>query len=263
MITALSMLSLQGFAILFVVMTIVWLIQLKTKNAGIVDAVWAFSFPILASFYILRTAQYGPRQLALLVLVVLWGFRLGIHLFQRNHKGAEDARYAQLRKEWGAKANLKMFLFFQVQALLATILSAPYALVSVDETTDLSVLNYLGLGIGLIALVGESVADRQLRVFKQSPSNKGKILNTGLWGRSRHPNYFFEWLMWVAFLVYALSSPSGWIAIIGVWLMYHFLMNVTGIPATEEQMLKSRGEPFKRYQEETPAFFPRLSKSRS
>jgi steroid 5-alpha reductase family enzyme len=252
----------SGLAVLFVFMCVVWLIQLKTKNAGVVDSLWAFSFPLLASVYLVISDQYGPRQWTLYVIVVCWGVRLGLHLFERNSKGEEDRRYATLRKNWGSKANVNMFLFFQLQALLAVVLSVPLVLVSMDTEFDLDVFNLTGVAIGFVAFVGEWVADHQLHAFKQVPSNKGKILSEGLWRYSRHPNYFFEWMMWLAFFVYALSSPWGWISVLGVWLMYHFLMNVTGIPATEAQMLLSKGESYRLYQQQTPAFFPGFKKQK-
>jgi steroid 5-alpha reductase family enzyme len=258
MMKDLSILLGAGFGILFIFMCLIWLVQRITKNAGLVDSFWAFSFPILASIYLVITDQYGPRQWALYIIIVCWGVRLGLHLYERNAKGPEDSRYAVLRESWGKNTNRNMFLFFQFQALLAAVLSIPFALVSMDPQTELSIFNLAGLAIGLIAFSGEWIADHQLRVFKQSSSNKGKVLQAGLWGHSRHPNYFFEWLMWLAFFVYALSSPWGWISVLGVGLMYHFLTKVTGIAATEEQMLRSRGEPYRIYRQQTPAFFPGL-----
>lgn len=254
-------LFLTGFLILFSIMSIIWLVQLKTKNAGMVDVAWAFSFPVLAILYNLCAEGYELRKNLISVLVIIWGARLGIYLFLRNYKGPEDSRYAQLRKEWGEKANMKMFLFFQFQAILAVLLSLPFLLIMLNPNPAISALEITGTGLWIIGFAGESMADEQLKKFKSRAQNKGKICEKGLWYYSRHPNYFFEWVIWLAYLVIALASPFGWLSIISPLLMLHFLKNVTGVPATEEQILKSKGDQYRRYQKTTSAFFPWFKKS--
>ena len=113
-----------------------------------------------------------------------------------------------------------------------------------------------GAALFVLSVIGESIADAQLRRFRADPANRGKVLQSGLWRSSRHPNYFFEWLVWVAWLVIALASPYGWIAGYCPLLMLWFLYKVTGIPATEEQSLKSKGEAYREYQRTTSAFIP-------
>lgn len=246
---------------LFGVMSLIWLGQLKNKNAGLVDVAWAFSFPLLAILYNLYTEGYELRKHIITALVLVWGLRLGIYLFQRNWNAPEDGRYAQLRKEWGAKANVKMFLFFQFQAVLAVLLSIPFLLISLNKMPAISLLEIVGIGIWVIGFLGESIADAQLKRFKKRPENKGKVCDAGLWFYSRHPNYFFEWVIWVAYFIFALASPFGWLSIISPLLMLHFLINVTGIPATEEQILKSKGEQYRKYQKTTSGFIPWFKES--
>jgi steroid 5-alpha reductase family enzyme len=116
------------------------------------------------------------------------------------------------------------------------------------------------VGLWIISVMGEAIADQQLANFKRDPANKGKVCDTGLWGYSRHPNYFFEWLMWVSYFVFALESPYGYIAIISPAIILYLLLKVTGIPLTEEQSIRSKGEAFKKYQAKVSVFVPWFKK---
>lgn len=245
-----------GAVCLFVVFTITWLIQLRSGNAAIVDTVWSASFPMLAIVYLILTEGYSIRQQLITFMVCVWGFRLAGYLFSRTLGHPEDVRYAALRKEWGEKQNIRMLRFYYFQAILALVLSLPFALIMINpDTSGLSVYEIAGAMLWLIAVIGESTADAQLKRFKSGLSNKGKICDKGLWYYSRHPNYFFEWLIWVSFFITALGSPLGYISIICPVAMYYFLTRVTGIVYTEKQMLKSRGKLFEDYQKSTSAFF--------
>jgi len=244
-----------GAAILFVVFTATWLIQLKTKNGGIVDPIWSLSFPLLAVVYFFLSDQ-SRSKIIFLAMVVTWGMRLGIHLLIRvMHEKHEDVRYAALRKEWGDRQNILMLRFYYFQAVLALVLSIPFALV-MNGDLQIGLFEITGAMIWLIAVAGESIADAQLKSFKSDPTNKGKVCNRGLWYYSRHPNYFFEWLVWVAFFVFSLGSPYGWISIICPIAMLYFLLKVTGIPYTETQSVRSKGQAYIEYQRTTSAFVP-------
>ncbi|MEI9918226.1 MAG: DUF1295 domain-containing protein [Bacteroidota bacterium] len=245
-----------GAVILLVVFTITWLIQLKTKNAAIVDPVWSLSFPLLAVSYFLLS-DHNTTRLVFVTMVVIWGMRLGIHLLTRVLKEEhEDVRYAALRKEWGKKQNILMLRFYYFQAILALVLSIPFALVLINANLELGAFEIAGVVIWIIAVVGESISDAQLKSFKADPKNKGKVCDHGLWYYSRHPNYFFEWLIWVSFFVFSLGSPHGYISIICPILMLYFLLKVTGIPYTEIQSVKSKGQAYIEYQRTTSAFVP-------
>ncbi|MDB5272038.1 MAG: hypothetical protein JWO58_405 [Chitinophagaceae bacterium] len=233
----------------------VWLLQLKNKNAGIVDIIWAISFMVSAMAFSFFTEGYDVRKHILIVLVSLWCLRLGLHLFIRNWGKEEDLRYTQLRKEWGAKANRNMFLFFEFQAITAAALSIPFILILNNASTQFSILEITGYVLILVGLIGEGIADYQLKKYKATVP-KGGICNVGLWNYSRHPNYFFEWLVWVAIFLIALTAPYGWVSIYCPLLMWHFLNNVTGVKATEEHMVKTRGEAYINYQRTTSAFIP-------
>ena len=166
----------------------------------------------------------------------------------------EDGRYQQLRKEWAPHADRKFFWFFQFQGLSNVLLSVPFIISALNHETALGIAEYMGVVLWVISVTGEAIADRQLHVFKTK--NKGLVCNTGLWRYSRHPNYFFEWLMWVSYSIFALGSPYGYLGVISPLIILYLLLKVTGIPATEEQSLRSKGEAYKAYQRSTSAFIP-------
>jgi len=152
--------------------------------------------------------------------------------------------------------NAKMFQFFQFQALLLVTLSVPFLLAARNRAPSLHPLEVAAVVLWLVALFGETLADAQLAAFKRDAANRGRVCDSGLWRWSRHPNYFFEWLIWVAFALFALASPWGWIALYCPALMLFFLLKVTGVSYTESQLLRSKGESYRRYQERTSTFVP-------
>jgi steroid 5-alpha reductase family enzyme len=134
-------------------------------------------------------------------------------------------------------------------------------LAAIDPRPRLSILEYAGAILWLTAWIGEFVADSQLAGFKRNPANRGAVCSVGLWRYSRHPNYFCEWLIWLAFAVFAIGSPYGYVALFSPALMLYFLFQVTGIPATEAQALRSKGDAYRRYQESTSVFVPWFPRS--
>jgi steroid 5-alpha reductase family enzyme len=245
-----------------VIMALVWLWSYKIKNAGVVDIFWSYNFPVIAIILFLFAPAFGARKELLCAMVVIAGLRLGTHLTTRvlKHLHEEEPRYAHIRKEWGANAEVKMFGFFQMQAISNVLLAIPFFISAMNITAELSPLEYAGAALWAISVICEAVADQQLASFKKDPSNKGKVCDTGLWHYSRHPNYFFEWLMWVSYFVFALGSPYGYLAIISPAIILYLLTKVTGIPATEQQSLKTKGEKFKQYQRTTSVFVPWIKK---
>lgn len=265
-----------GPALLFAVaeMALTGFAARRLNNYGIVDIVWAAGFSGLvllydALFYIGHKIPTPPKppMWLLSVLVCMWSMRLATHLFVRvrKHHPVEDVRYAKLRHDWCEQTPQKMVLFFQLQGLLQVLLSLPFLLVCLDAELKqgqfgLAWNHWLGTAFWFAGLLGESLADRQLARFRADPANKGKVCHTGLWNYSRHPNYFFEWLVWVGYAVFALGSPWGWLGLLAPALMLHFLLNVTGIPMTEELSLKSKGDAYRAYQRTTSAFVPWFKK---
>ena len=240
-----------------------WLVQRLTGNAGWVDAVWSFATAaagVLAALTPLGAP--APRQTLVAALIAAWGLRLGLHIARRSAAGVEDVRYAALRREWGAGFQPRMFWFLQIQALAAFLLALG-VLLAARNPAPLGPADALGALVLAIAVLGEALADRQLAAFKSRPDSHGKVCDTGLWAWSRHPNYFFEWLVWCACPCFAISAawPWGWPALLAPAMMYWLLVHVSGIPPLEAAMLKSRGPAYRAYQQRVAAFFPRPPRS--
>ncbi len=252
--------SLAGYAALVcaVFFFSAWLFSRWVNNAGFVDVAWAFAFSLVVVLCLFLVHPLSMPGVLLAAMMLLWSVRLGGHLLRRvvRHHPQEDPRYRALREAFPRHTWWMFFGFFQAQALLVLVLSYPLLLVFTVGPSAFHPLHWLGLLLWLLAWVGETLADRQLAEFRANPANRGKTCRRGLWAWSRHPNYFFEWLVWVAWFFYSLPSPLGWLAIAGPGLMLFFLFRVTGIPATEAQALRTRGADYRQYQLTTSAFFP-------
>ena len=250
-------LLLMAWLVLALVMAALWLLQVATKNAGIVDVAWALGTGILGMLFALGShAGDSVRGAIIAVLVGVWGARLGIHLGMRVLRESEDGRYRYLRATLGGWTQPVMFLFFQVQALWGVMFAMPMWAAAQAPSPAPAWNDWLGIAIWFTAFFGELLADRQLARFRSQAHNHGKVCQTGLWKYSRHPNYFFEWLHWWAYVLIGLGSPWWWVTVAGVVLMYVFLTRITGIPYTEQQALRSRGDAYRRYQKTTNVFFP-------
>ena len=246
--------ALGGAALLQLVL---YLVMLRTRNAGIVDAGWATSIGLMGVGFAL-VYDGDPWRRGLLALIAGgWGLRLAWHLWTDRVIGQpEEGRYRRLREIWGENADRHFAWFFQAQALLAVLLAVPFAYAASARAEFPGALDLLALGLWLVGITGESIADRQLQAFKRDPDSKGRTCRRGLWRYSRHPNYFFEWVIWCAFGVLGLSAAGGWAGLIAPVLIYVFVNHLTGIPPTEAQAVRSRGEDYRRYQRTTSPFFP-------
>jgi len=256
-------LFLVGLGLSSLLMVVVWWIAARIRNAGIVDIAWALGFIPLTILYRFFGDGEPVRQNLITLMVVIWSLRLGMHLWKRvmGHHPEEDGRYRELRRTVTGHENFFFFWFFQAQALLLAVLSIPILLSNFDARTHLDLSDFLGCAVWVTAVLGESLADRQLSKFKGSAANRGKVCTTGLWRYSRHPNYFFEWLIWVSLFLFALPSQWGWTTLFAPILMLYFLIRVTGIPYTEQQSLRSRGDAYREYQRTTSPFIPWFPKS--
>jgi len=259
MIESPGLLLLAGTLLVAAIMFGLWSLGVRNRNFSYVDIGWSANFAVLALLYALLAPGYLPRRALICAMFTAHGLRLGWHLARRIIGEPEEGRYVQLRKEWGAgggNVNLKFLGFYQFQAALNAFLALPLLIACFNRAPRLHPLEIAGCAVFLIGIVGESVADAQLAAFRRNPANQGGVCDTGLWHYSRHPNYFFEWLIWIAYAVFALASPWGWIALAMPVLMLHFLINVTGLKATEEQALRTKGERYRRYQARTSGFVP-------
>ncbi len=258
--SALALLG-AGAAAVVVVMTVLWLLGIRARNFSYVDIGWSANFALLALVYGVLGSGAPLRRALIAAMFALWGARLAAHLARRIVGEPEEGRYLELRHRWGAGGeaalNARMYRFFMLQAALNVFLSLPLLIACLNPAPALGALEALGAALWLVGLAAESLADRQLARFKADPSNRGRVCEVGLWRYSRHPNYFFEWTIWVAYAVFALGSPPwGYAGLLMPALMLHFLLNVTGVAATEAQALRSKGDAYREYQRRTSAFVP-------
>jgi steroid 5-alpha reductase family enzyme len=245
-----------ALALMAVLFGCVWAVCARIGNYGFLDALWSLSVALLAPCYAWLAGGAPTRRVLFAAIGTLWSLRLGLHVLVRvwRHHPTEDARYETLRKRWPGPA--RFLLFFELQAFVAVVFSLPFLLASVDPAPSVSAIQWAGLGLALLATAGEAIADRQAERFKHSTANRERVLDTGLWRYSRHPNYFFESLVWWGFFIAAVPSPHGWITVVCPLLMLFFLLRVTGIPLTEAHSLRHRGEAYRRYQQVTSRFIP-------
>ena len=238
-------------------MLVLWLIQIKTRNAGTVDVAWSFATGLIGVWFAYAVVEGTVvRNIIVGSMIGIWGVRLGVHLYRRVMSESEDGRYRYMRESCGKYVQPVMFVFFQIQAGWAILFALPVLVAVSNPSASLGIADYLGIAVWLISMFGEHVADQQLSQFRNNPDNKGKVCKTGLWRYSRHPNYFFEWLHWFAYILIGYGSDIGWLAWAIMVLMLVFLLKVTGIPHTESQSLRSRGDAYRQYQKETSIFIP-------
>jgi steroid 5-alpha reductase family enzyme len=212
---------------------------------------------LLLIWFALTAAPPTLRSWLILGLALIWALRLTHHVvFHRVIGRPEDGRYAAMRDYWGDKAQSRFFWFFQGQAVVALLFSLPVLLAVLTPRATLAGWDLLGIAIWLIAVGGETLADHQLEQFRGNPAHKGKTCRAGLWHYSRHPNYFFEWLHWWAYVCFAIGHPLWWLNLLAPAIMLLFLFKITGIPYTEQQAVKSRGDDYREYQRTTSIFIP-------
>lgn len=242
---------------LSVAMAGAWAIQRVTGLSGWIDTIWSLAVGaggIAAT--IVADGSLGRRAIVL-VLIALWSLRLASHIGTRTHGSKEDPRYAKLIDEWRDRAALRLFVFLQAQAVAAFVLVLAVYLAAANDEYLLRPLDFLAFAFGFIALGGEAVSDAQLAQFRKSLGAGTGVCELGLWRYSRHPNYFFEWLFWCCFPLFALSGPLwSWLSLIAPIMMYWLLVHVSGIPPLEDYMLRSRGSRFRELQHRVNAFFP-------
>jgi steroid 5-alpha reductase family enzyme len=241
---------------LVVVFTGVWAWQGKSKNAGVIDPVWAMSLGAIALLY----AVLGQGDLHTRVVVgvggFVWGMRLGLHLWQRNAGHGEDPRYHTFREQWGADANRKMFWFFQLQVAISMLLSLSFIVPAYRASAPGAGWVALAVLIWIVSIAGEALADLQLRRFKADNSNKGEVCRVGLWRYSRHPNYFFECVHWLAYIPLGFGAGAWIIAMfLPPVLMAWLLMRVSGVPMVEAESAKKR-DGYAEYMRTTNALIP-------
>jgi steroid 5-alpha reductase family enzyme len=245
----------EAWAIAAALQLVLWLVQLRTKNAGIVDVGWAGAFAPVIALFAWQSGAPASSWWPIAAIAVAWSVRLTTHLLARGAASSpEEGRYVALRTSWGASASTKFFVFFQAQAALVGILSLAFV-VPFIALPSCPMLVWIGAALSLCGVIGESIADAQLARFRRD--HKGKVCDSGLWSWSRHPNYFFEWCVWLGYAIHGLAFyPYGVIAIVPQALLLCSILFVTGIPPTEKQSLASRGDLYRAYQARVSKFVP-------
>lgn len=245
------------FPVGFALALAAYALALKIRLYAVVDTVWAVGLGLGAVAYYVWAGPETLRGAAALGIMLFWSGRLTLHLLRdRIMSGKEDPRYAALAEHWGEGAKFRFVFVFLAQIPLAALFLFPFSLAVDHAGPDWRWLDSAGLLIAVVALWGELIADRQLARFRARPDSRGKVCREGLWRYSRHPNYFFEWLHWFAYVAFALGAPLGWLSLVGPVMMYVFLRYITGVPFAERSSVRSRGQAYRDYQKTTNTFFP-------
>lgn len=256
-------LYLQALVLIIAMVSILWLISVIITNASIVDLFWGFGFVITNAFYFLKSGDFFTRKIIVLILVSLWGLRLTAYLSWRNIGKGEDFRYKEFRKNYGEKRYwwVSYFQTFLLQGILMWLISLPLLAVHYHtQQNGIIWIDYLAIAIWLIGIIFEAGGDFQLARFKKNPTNKGKVLNTGLWKYTRHPNYFGDSAVWWAYGLFCIASGAYW-PIIGSLLMTLLIIKVSGVSLLEKTLTNQKPE-YKDYILKTSAFFPWFPKKR-
>ena len=251
-----------GIAVL-VLMTLLWLCSIYLKNVSIVDNFWGIGFVLVTLVYALHVEVLYTRMKVVLLLVIIWGLRLSIHLMIRNSGKGEDYRYREFRQRYGAH-RYWWFSFFQVfllQGILILVISSPqYGVAIKTEANALNLIDYFGLFVWAIGFLFEAVGDWQLTVFKRDPENKGKLLTTGLWRYTRHPNYFGDAAVWWGFGILAIASGAYWYSL-GSVIMTYLIIRISGVAMLEKSLVKKK-PGYEQYIHRTSAFLPWFPKKK-
>lgn len=242
-------------AFIFLYMTGVFCLALIKKDNSIVDIAWGLGFIGVAILTSFLKEGYTTRQLCVSVLVFIWGVRLALYIAIRKRGKGEDYRYARWRREWRDWFVLRSyFQIFVLQGVMLFVIALPITFVNLSRREDLAAIDFFGIGVWCVGFIFEALGDYQLKEFKKNPENKGKIMTSGLWKWTRHPNYFGEAVVWWGMFFLTLSVENGWIAVLSPLTITFLLLRVSGITMLEK---KYRGNPeFEAYAKHTNAFFP-------
>jgi steroid 5-alpha reductase family enzyme len=250
----LSFLAAAAVAV-FIFMTAVFFIALLIKDNSIVDVAWGPGFILVVLTTLFMRPGFEARHVVVSALVVVWGLRLATYVFLRKRGRGEDFRYAKWRRDWGRWIVPRSFFqIFMLQGVFMLVIASPVVLVNHSGRKGLTALDGLGAFLWLIGFLFESVGDYQLKRFKQNPESRGRIMTSGLWKYTRHPNYFGEAALWWGVFLIALSVRGGWVAIISPLTITFLLLKVSGVTMLEKKY--AGNEEFAAYARRTSAFFP-------
>ena len=248
-----------GFSLAIIVgfMTLIWIVSVVIKNAGIVDIFWGFGFVLVAWVFFFLTGDVTTKKILVVSLATLWGLRLTIHIFIRNHGKEEDFRYRNWRSEYGEHRYwwVSFFQVFLLQGVLMWLIAAPLLGAQISTPAEsLSIPDFIALALFITGFLFEAGGDYQLTRFKANPANKGKLLTTGFWKYTRHPNYFGDAVVWWSFGLFSLSS-GFWLPLFSSALMTFLLLRVSGVSLLEKTLVKTK-PGYQEYMERAGSFFP-------
>jgi steroid 5-alpha reductase family enzyme len=247
----------QALIVILGMMTVLWLISIFMKNVSIVDIFWGLGFALAAGVYFFHTDGYFVRRILITTLVSVWGVRLSLYIAWRNSGKGEDFRYRQFRKKYGERHYwwISFFQTFLPQGILMWLISAPLLGAQYFASQkSVTLLDILGIIFWIIGIVFEAGGDFQLAKFKSNPENKGKVLNTGFWRYTRHPNYFGDSAAWWGYGFLSLAA-GGYLPVLGSLLMTALIIKVSGVAILEKTLNQSKPQ-YKEYMEKTSAFIP-------
>jgi steroid 5-alpha reductase family enzyme len=253
----------QTLFLILTIMTILWIASIFLKNVSIVDLFWGTGFVIVNIFYFIKTEAFTARPIILLVLVAIWGLRLSFYLAWRNIGKGEDFRYGEFRKKYGEKHYwwISFFQTFLLQGVLIWIISLPLLGVNLlSRTESLNFIDYIGILVWAVGFIFEAGGDYQMVKFRMNKANRGRVLNTGLWRYTRHPNYFGDAAVWWGYGLLCLAA-SGYVYVLGSLVMTLLLIKVSGV-ALLEKTLKDQKPGYLDYIQNTNSFFPWFPKNR-
>lgn len=254
-------LFLQASLVIVVLVSLLWALSVWIKNVSIVDLFWGVGFVIVNGMYFYYSGDYYTRKILLLVFVTFWGLRLSIYLSFRNIGKGEDYRYQNFRMKYGAQRYwwVSYFQTFLLQGALIMFVSLPLLGTNVQtDSSGLNGLDYLAIVLFIVGLSFEAGGDFQLAQFKRNPNNKGKVLNTGFWKYTRHPNYFGDSAVWWSFALFSFASGSFW-TFIGSVGMTLLLVKVSGVVLLEKTLKETKPQ-YREYIQKTSSFFPWILK---
>lgn len=232
-----------------------WGVSLLVKNSSIIDIFWGLGFVLVAWMSLVLSENYQAKALVLTGLVSVWGIRLAGYLAWRNLGKPEDYRYAAMRERHGPRFPIvSLFTVFGLQGLLTAIISLPVQQ-GIHRGAELTGVSLIGVVLWALGLAFESLGDYQLARFKADPSNRGQVMNSGLWRYTRHPNYFGDFLVWWGFYLVAANASNWWWIVVGPAIMSFLLIRVSGVRLLESS-LKSRIPGYEDYVLKTSSFFP-------
>jgi len=247
--------------IILLYMSMWFLLSLVKKRNDIADLAWGLGFVLMAWTSFLLGSVQGPRGLLVGLLVSIWGIRLAWHIHARNKGRTEDYRYAKWREEWGKWFFVRSYLqVYLLQGALLFLIVLPVLLINNSFGTGLNYLDFVGVAVWLVGFIFESVGDLQLSRFIKDPNNKGKLMQSGLWRYTRHPNYFGEVTQWWGIWLIAISATNGWLGIIGPLTITVLILKVSGIPMLEKKMAEN--PEFAEYKRRTRMFVPWLPQNK-